>query len=101
MMSLPVWLPSPMFLPGALYPRGFLSRGSLSRGVSVWGSLSGGSCLRDLCLRGLCPWDLYRDTPLESEKRVVRILLECFLVWQLFAEKLHVKVAGGRDRRIP
>ena len=46
MMSLPVWLPGPMFLLGGLYrcscvpfgglcPRGSLSRGSLSRGASL------------------------------------------------------------------
>ena len=42
MMSLPGWLPGPMFLPG-----GSLSMGSLSRGI-CWGgsSLSGG---------GVCP----------------------------------------------
>ena len=79
-MSLPVWLPSPMFLLGAslclvpcsllggLCPGGVsVQEGSLSRGSS----LSGGSLSRSLC----------RETPPpESEKRVVRILLECFVV---------------------
>ena len=76
MISLPVWLPGPIFLLErslSLVPCSF--QGSLSRcGVSVqgWGlclrgSLSGGSCPRG----GLC-----RETPLpESEKRAVRILL--------------------------
>ena len=80
-MSLPVWLPGPMFLPGGLCPcshvpsRGSLPRGlcpeeSLPRGVSVqvvfvWESLSRGLCLgvsvwgylsRSLCPGGLCLW---------------------------------------------
>ena len=51
-MSLPVWLPDAMFL---------LEVGGICPGVSVQGVL-------------------YKETPLESEKRVLRILLECFLV---------------------
>ena len=57
MMSLPVWLPGLMFLPGVSLSRGgSLSGGSLGAsfwgvfvrgvsvwGVSVWGSLSGGT----------------------------------------------------------
>ena len=54
MMSLPVWLPGPMFLPSRFCPGG---GGVFVQGVSVGG--------------------VY---PPESEKRVVHILLECFLV---------------------
>ena len=50
MMSLPVWLPGPMFLPG----------GSLSWGVS------------------LTQTSLDRD-PLYSEDQAVHILLECII----------------------
>ena len=52
MMSLPMWLSGPMFLLR----------------VSVQG---------DLCAGGGAPC---RETPTESEKRVVHILLECILV---------------------
>ena len=61
MMSFPIWLSGPMFL--------------LEGGVSVQG---------DFCLGGLCPGGggvSVRKTPhLYGEERVVRILLECFLV---------------------
>ena len=66
-MSLPVWLPSPMFLLGE----------SLSRG--------GGLCPEECLSRGgLCPGGLPdrpsdRDPPYGQE-RAVRILLECFLM---------------------
>ena len=82
MMSLPVWLPGPMFLlgwgvsvpgptflPGGLCPGGSLSRRvSVQRGVSVQG--------------GLCQGDPPpRQRPhLYSKEWVVRILLEFFLV---------------------
>ena len=64
MMSVPVWLPGPMFLPaGGSLSRGSVSKGSLSRGVSVQ--------------RGLCPEvSLSRRRPYGKE-RAVRILLEC------------------------
>ena len=99
MMSLPVWLLSPMFLLGGsvslvhvplggLYLRvsvqgvfvwgggGSLSWKSLSRGGLCQGGLcQGGSLSGGLCLGGLC-----RETSLESENWVVHILLECFLV---------------------
>ena len=65
MMSLPVWLPGPMFLLGGLYPGGvYVQWGSLSGGrvlsrwvsvrqeVSFQGSLSGG---RVSVQGGLCP----------------------------------------------
>ena len=58
MMSLPVWLPSPMFLWGG-------------GGFSVPGPMSLGE--------GVCP-GVSLGKPPESEKRAVRILLECFLV---------------------
>ena len=61
MMSLPVWLPGPMFLPGVFVP-----------GLMFFLGVSD--------QRGLCPGGLYRETP-QSEKRVVDILLECFLVF--------------------
>ena len=57
MMSLLVWLPAPMFLLGVSVPSPMFLPGGLFPG-------------------GRSP---YRD-PLESEKQVVRILLECFLV---------------------
>ena len=52
-----------------------LSRGSLSRGFSVWGSLSGGGSLYG----GLYVGSV-RETPRTVKERVVRILLESFLV---------------------
>ena len=67
MMSLPVWLPGPMFLPGRACPGG----GSmLLFTVPDWVSVHGG-----LCLGGLCQGDhLYGEEP------AVSILLECILV---------------------
>ena len=58
MMSLPVWLPGPMFLPWVSIPgpmflpggEGSLSRGSLSRG----GFCPGGLCLGVSVQGGLC-----------------------------------------------
>ena len=71
MMSLPAWLPGPMFLlvrSLSLVPCSFW--GSLSRGVSIQGvSLSSGS---------LCQ----RPPPQYGEEWAVRILLEYFPVWQ-------------------
>ena len=77
MMSFPVWLPGHKFLLGWSLSRGSLSirglcpGGSLSmrvsvRGVSARWSVSGGSLSRKSC-----------------EERVVRILLECFLVLKI------------------
>ena len=87
--------------------RGSLSRVSLSRGLCPGGSLSGRLCPGGLGVsvqRGLCLGDLCRKTPQtdtsfpwtetlldreplsESEKRVVCILLECFLVCENFKE---------------
>ena len=63
MMSLPVWLPGPMFpRKGGLS----LSGGSLSRGC-----LCQGGSVRETPLQ--------TETPFYSEERAVRILLECFL----------------------
>ena len=67
MMSLPVWLTGlmfllgvsvsgPMFLPGGVFVQGFF--------VQV----------------GLCPW----ETPPYGDERAVRILLEFFLVFNIF-----------------
>ena len=68
MVSIPAWLPGPMFSLG----------GSLSLvPCSFWGSLSRGS--------------LYEDPSPELEKRAVRILLECFLVKYLFLLFLSLK----------
>ena len=60
MMSLPVWLPDPMFLPG---------------GICLWGGPS---------------WtEMDRDTPVPYDKEwAVHILLECILVRKLNREKL-------------
>ena len=46
MMSLPVWLPGPMFLLGPL------SRESLSRGLCQGGLVNGGLCPGGICKRG-------------------------------------------------
>ena len=62
MMSLPVWLPGPMFFLGRISVSGpmFL----LGRGVSVQGVCAGGLCPRNLCLgdvsvqAGVCPGGL-------------------------------------------
>ena len=62
MISLLAWLPAPMFLLGVSVPSPMF--------------LPGGLCPGGLFPGGRSP---YRD-PLESEKQVVRILLECFLV---------------------
>ena len=57
-----------------------LCRGSLSKGVSVQESLSRGLCPGVSVQGGLC-----RETPsLQSEKQMVRILLECFLAVMKF-----------------
>ena len=56
LMSLPVWLPDPMFLKGGLCP---------------WSHVPPGGSLP----RGVFP------PPHKSENRAVRILLECFLVF--------------------
>ena len=105
MMSLPVWLPGPMFLPGVLCPVGSLSRGSLSEarclsrggpgGLCPGGSLFRGSLCRGVSAQG---WSLYkgylsrgglcREIP-ESEMRVVHIILECFLVFCLLNFHIH------------
>ena len=80
MVSLPVWLPGPMF---GLW-------GSLSRGVSVQEGVSvqGGSLSRVVSVQGvLCPGRLPppdRDS-LYGEERAVRILLECILVFILYS----------------
>ena len=72
MMSLSIWLPGPMLLLGkggslCLVPCSFLGGG-----VSVQG--------------GLCQGDPHQtETPPFSEERVVRILLECFLLLFDFA----------------
>ena len=75
MMSLPVWLPGPMFLPGGSVPCPM----SLP-GVCLWG---GDLSTEEICLKvgGGLPTEkgLGRHPP-EPEKRAVRILLECFLV---------------------
>ena len=57
MMSLPVWLPGPIFLPGSLCPEE-----SLSWGVSVLGGLCPGGSLSWVVsvLGGLCPGSLSR-----------------------------------------
>ena len=102
MMSLPVWLPGPMFLPreslclvlcsfwgvsvqGVSVKGGLCPRGTSVQGLSVWGSLSmgslsRGSLSRSLCPGGLCPGGLCQGTPLYIEERAVLILLECFRV---------------------
>ena len=54
MMSLPVWLPSHMFLPGGLCPGGVSVQG-----VSVQGSLCRGSLCRGSLCRGPCPGGHY------------------------------------------
>ena len=61
MMSLPIWLPGPMFL---------------LEGLSSWSHVrsSGGLCLGGLCLGGLCPGGLCprgglcRETPTRNQK---------------------------------
>ena len=74
MMSLPVWLPGPMFLPG----RGICVSGPmfLGDGVSVQ---EGGGSIQE---RGSVREIPLTETPTRSygEERAVHILLECFLV---------------------
>ena len=74
MMSLPIWLPGPMFFLEGLSP---WSHVRSSRGLCL-----GGLCLGGLCPGGLCPQGgLCRETPNpESKKQAIRILLECILV---------------------
>ena len=108
-MSLPVWLPGPMFLLGGLCPgslplgrslsggslcsEGLCPVGSPSRGLCPEGSLSGGSPSRGggFCPGGnpfrgvLCPGVSVgrppdRDSPTMVDKQAVCILLECCLV---------------------
>ena len=52
MISLSVWLPGPMFLPGVSVQEGLCPRRSLSRSVSIQKCL----CPGGLCPGGLCPW---------------------------------------------
>ena len=44
----------------------------------------GGSAFRGVCLQGV------RQPPPKLEKRAVRILLECFLVWKIVCARLRV-----------
>ena len=74
-----VSVPGPIFLPGESLSRAasvqgglWPGEGSLSRGVSAQGAL---------CQGGLCPGG---GLPTESEKQVVRIIPECFLVMIFF-----------------
>ena len=68
MISLPVWLPGPMFFPGGLCPLSHVPSGVVGGGVSVpapmflpGGSLSGGVSVQGRCLsRGLCLGSLSR-----------------------------------------
>ena len=88
MMSLPVWLPGPMFLlgrslSGGLCPVGSLFRGSLSRG-----SLSGGSLSRGVSVRR----ETTRTETPGTVKKIVRNLLECILIKFLFALKVVLKL---------
>ena len=99
MMSLPVWLPGPMFLlgvslsvlmflPGDLCPGGLCPGGS-AWGLSVWevsiqeglclgGSLSRGSPSVEEDLSGRFIQRTPHPIPTCGEKRAVRILLKCF-----------------------
>ena len=84
-MTLLVWLPGPLFLLGVSVPGSiFLLRVFIEGCVSVQGSLcpEDDLCPWGLCPGGLCPGGVSVGTPPppESEKRVVHILLECFLV---------------------
>ena len=104
MMSLPVWMPGPMFLLGESLSRGSLSWGaggvSMSRGcLCPGGFLSGGFsgqgglcvCVQGISVQeGLCPGGSLsmgslsgrppRQRPMYGEVRAVHILLEFFLV---------------------
>ena len=70
MMSFPVWLTCPMFLPG---------------GLCLWRLCPGGLCPGGLCPGGLCPGvsvqppRQWPPPPPYSDERAVCILLECFL----------------------
>ena len=89
MMSLPVWLPGAMLLPGRSLSwgvcvlKGLCPKESLSRRVYVQGvSVQGGLCLGVSVGGGLYQEDYpARDPhPPYEEERVVRIILECILV---------------------
>ena len=76
-MSLPVWLTGPMFLPGgslSLVPCSFQMGGGLCPGgLHPGGSLSG------------------RPPPPYGDERVVRILLESFLVMKMVSKMFFCK----------
>ena len=85
MMSLPVWLPGLMFLPGIVclhWGGGDLHRGEV--------------CLKGICLQG---WSVSMGLPTgggwrwaappKLENQAVHILLECSFVLQDFSRKLH------------
>ena len=70
MMSLPVWLPGPIVPLGVSVPgHMFLPGGG---GISV--------------MEPPHPQHTHRHRPLYGEERVVRIILECFLVVDLFLQ---------------
>ena len=88
MMSLPIWLPGPMFL---------------LEGLSPWSHVrsSGGLCLGGLCLGGLCPGGLCprgglcRETPTRNQKsRRYASYWNAFL-FTLMLERLRVFFGGG------
>ena len=71
MVSLPVWPPGLMFIPGV----------SVSGPMFLWGVCVQGSLSRGLCSRGgLCQGDPPDREPPYSKERAVPILLECILV---------------------
>ena len=82
-MSLPVWLPGPMFLlrglflgdlcPGDLCPEGLF----LGRGLCPGNLCPGGISVQGVSVQG----SLFRETPPWGEEWMVRILLECFLAF--------------------
>ena len=82
-MSLPVWLPGPMFLLGV-----YVSGPMFFRGISVqW----------DVSVCGVSVWEGGREDPLDrnplpySEERAVCILLECILVCGAFCKGLFLE----------
>ena len=69
-------------------PGGSLSGGSLSRGSLSKGSLSKGVSVQGVSIQGVSVrWGSLSGKPPYGKEQAVRILLECFLVYNMFVSR--------------